>query len=229
MDLIMTELRIKERARDRARFKARTLAPGYAEKKRAMGRKHSKARWLREKNNPKRIAKKLAYDIAYREENRAAISAKEKARVRDPKYMKEKARATYLKNLDKMKSRNAVYRSNPANRMKMRGYWKKYADTHKWVASKKNARRKALKLKCKTDGTANIFYKFVRSKKIIPCYYCGEEISGLKAHVDHIVALSSSGNHSSENLCASCPKCNLSKSDKSVTEWKIIGQTLLPI
>lgn len=90
-------------------------------------------------------------------------------------------------------------------------------------------RRKARKQNCKTDSTAETFYAFVRSRKTIPCYYCGNPVSGKKAHIDHIMAISRSGNHSSENLCASCPTCNLSKGAKLLSEWKREGQQLLQL
>lgn len=80
-------------------------------------------------------------------------------------------------------------------------------------------RRRARRLGGSVNNTAPAFYMFVRSKKKIPCYYCGKIISGKSAHVDHVIALAKSGNHSSENLCASCPPCNQSKHDKSLSEW----------
>jgi 5-methylcytosine-specific restriction endonuclease McrA len=81
--------------------------------------------------------------------------------------------------------------------------------------------------KVKTDPNAYKFYEFVRSKKSIPCYYCGKRISGKEAHIDHVIALAKDGNHASENLCASCPKCNWRKNAKLPSELHFLDQPLL--
>lgn len=80
-----------------------------------------------------------------------------------------------------------------------------------------------------TDDTAEQFYQFVRAKKRVPCYYCGRYISGKKAHIDHVIAVSKRGNHASQNLCASCPKCNLSKGAKLPSQTTFQSQPLLDL
>jgi 5-methylcytosine-specific restriction endonuclease McrA len=94
------------------------------------------------------------------------------------------------------------------------------------VRAASNRRRARLK-NALTDDTATVFYTFVRSKDRIRCYYCGEWFSGKEVHVDHVIALSKDGNHASENLCASCPKCNLKKGSKLPSEIQFIDQKLL--
>lgn len=47
----------------------------------------------------------------------------------------------------------------------------------------------------------------------VVCSYCLSEIKGEKAHVEHIIPLSKSGQHEIWNLCISCQKCNRKKSD----------------
>jgi 5-methylcytosine-specific restriction endonuclease McrA len=88
-------------------------------------------------------------------------------------------------------------------------------------------RRRAKRAGAKIDFNADAFYKFVRSKESIPCYYCGKRISGKLAHIDHVIALSKSGNHASDNLAASCPKCNLQKHAKLPSELHFTNQPLL--
>lgn len=50
------------------------------------------------------------------------------------------------------------------------------------------------------------------------CVYCGAP----SEHVDHVVPVSRGGSDSLHNLVASCAKCNLTKSDKTLYElgWK---------
>ena len=50
-----------------------------------------------------------------------------------------------------------------------------------------------------------------------PCLYCGLQAS----HVDHIFPLSRGGSHTIGNLAPSCSQCNLSKSTKTIMEWRV--------
>lgn len=50
------------------------------------------------------------------------------------------------------------------------------------------------------------------------CTYCGTGQGPF--HVDHIHPVSRGGTDDPENLCCSCAPCNLSKSDKTVSEWR---------
>lgn len=71
------------------------------------------------------------------------------------------------------------------------------------------------------------FMSSVRSKAFINCYYCRKPVVGKKAHIDHVVALASGGSHEIGNLCASCPSCNMRKSDTPLSEWKPMGQLFM--
>lgn len=50
-----------------------------------------------------------------------------------------------------------------------------------------------------------------------PCFYCGQPAK----HLDHIIPLSRGGNHSIGNLAPACVRCNTSKNDKTIMEWRI--------
>lgn len=52
------------------------------------------------------------------------------------------------------------------------------------------------------------------------CTYCHVYLSGT-VHFDHVMPLSRNGNHSVGNLVPACPACNLSKSSKTVMEWRV--------
>ena len=88
-------------------------------------------------------------------------------------------------------------------------------------------RRRARLKGCTTDISASRFYKWVRHQKWVACYYCGERVSGLEAHVDHIIPLDKGGPHSESNLCAACEKCNLRKHTKLPSELPFLDQPLL--
>lgn len=50
------------------------------------------------------------------------------------------------------------------------------------------------------------------------CWYCGKHV-GNKYHVDHRIPLARGGSNEPENLCITCPACNLSKGAKLPHEW----------
>lgn len=50
------------------------------------------------------------------------------------------------------------------------------------------------------------------------CWWCGCELEKVY-HIDHRVPLSRGGSNNLDNLCATCPTCNLSKNDKLPHEW----------
>lgn len=51
------------------------------------------------------------------------------------------------------------------------------------------------------------------------CAYCGCKLNG-KYHVDHIIPLSRGGSNNADNLTLTCARCNLSKGDKLLSEWR---------
>lgn len=169
-----------------------------------------------------------------------------------PQKTKEEAREYnkqyYLKNLEKERARCNNYRkehrakaiensrrfyytvdkarqnANPAIRNARGKAWKK-RNPEKVMAMDKV--RRARKFGCKRDRSAIDFILFVRKKKSIPCYYCGKRIAGKDAHIDHVIALSRSGNHASDNLAASCADCNLRKSSRLPSQIDFHPQPLL--
>lgn len=53
------------------------------------------------------------------------------------------------------------------------------------------------------------------------CFYCGEKLNNFY-HVDHVVPLSRGGTNHCGNIVIACPSCNSSKSNKYITEWKLV-------
>lgn len=51
------------------------------------------------------------------------------------------------------------------------------------------------------------------------CYWCQRAINVSGFHVDHIIPLVKGGSNGPENICCSCPNCNLRKHDKMPHEF----------
>ena len=57
--------------------------------------------------------------------------------------------------------------------------------------------------------------QFVRRRAGERCEYCGflQEFSGLRFHIEHIVARQHGGSDESSNLALACPECNLQRNE----------------
>lgn len=121
--------------------------------------------------------------------------------------------AYYDRNKERLKANNANYRKlNPQVDVKH--------------AAK---RRTQINATIENETVVAQFIKLIRTSKRVACYYCEKVISGKKAHIDHVVPLARGGKHSPDNLCASCPQCNMTKHARLLSEWKREGQQVLPI
>jgi 5-methylcytosine-specific restriction endonuclease McrA len=143
-------------------------------------------------------AKNPNYDSQYYQKNREKL-LKNMAEWRKANFQRkaETDRAWALANQDKVKvNAKNYYLRHPAKNSQNRQLRR---------ARLRNAR----------------IYK-VREKDLLkilrsPCVYCGCK----GEQVDHIIPLSRGGTHSIGNLASSCARCNLSKNNKFVTEWKL--------
>ena len=80
-----------------------------------------------------------------------------------------------------------------------------------------NRQRRARRKNAPGTYTVQDVRLLLRSQKGA-CWWCGQAV-GDKYHVDHRVPLSRGGTNFPENLCVTCPTCNLSKHDKLPSEW----------
>jgi CRISPR/Cas system Type II protein with McrA/HNH and RuvC-like nuclease domain len=53
------------------------------------------------------------------------------------------------------------------------------------------------------------------------CSYCVRPIDFKTFHIDHEIPVSKGGQDRFENLFPACPKCNLEKGDKTLSEWEM--------
>lgn len=146
--------------------------------------------------------------------------------------MRERCRQWLKKQTQETKAwmnakRRAAY---PKKKDKQRAWWKRYYRENKARLSLRILKRKALKKQASLNLVGiQAFVTSVRQSKSVFCYYCGKKISAKSCHFDHIVPLSKGGPHSADNLCVSCPPCNLSKQDKPLNIWIKVGQQLLSL
>lgn len=76
---------------------------------------------------------------------------------------------------------------------------------------RRNARRKA-------NGIFTIAKKELLKLSQGPCFYCG---SLERITVDHVVAIARGGTDSIGNLVPACKRCNSSKRDLTIIEWRL--------
>lgn len=168
----------------------------------------AKKRW-RDKNKEKQAALSKAWALKNRERVNAV------------------ARARYAANPELHRAR--IKRKRDRNREAFNAWsreWKKNSPTYKAKRVAYEAKRKASITSC--VDAVNRFIEHIRSKKRVRCYYCADVVSGSSVHFDHIMPLAKGGSHSPENLCASCPSCNLKKGTKAIgSEWNPGPQAML--
>lgn len=212
----------------RRREKHLAQCKAYREKNRDAINAYQRKAWKENYDPVKESLRKKAYREAHPDLVRER-SRKYQARVWAEKH---EERLEYHRNWRKnnrKKCREANRRFEKNNPERVKEIRKKSYEKNKQTLFAKTYRRRAKKKGCYTDETAASFYAFVRSKKSIPCYYCGVKIAGKDAHIDHIIAIAKKGNHSSENLAASCEECNLRKGDRLPAELPFLQQPVFNI
>lgn len=73
------------------------------------------------------------------------------------------------------------------------------------------------RLKKLSNGVFIISAKELKKLYSSPCIYCGSKNS---IQADHVIPISKGGVHSVGNLVPACRKCNQSKSNKLLSQWK---------
>lgn len=161
-----------------------------------------------------------ARDKAYRESNRRkCVQNTLRCRSKNPDRFKDYQRIWREKNRDR------IAQQRDKDRDRARAYHREYYKRRKHDILIKTEKRRALKMAVAVNIRAvKGFQERVRGSEFVFCYYCERGIAGSEAHFDHIVPLVKGGPHSVENLCVSCPKCNWSKGQKLLSEWRKPGQ-----
>lgn len=178
--------------------------------------------------------KRAAYTKEYRAKNAEHIAA----RVRK-NYIANRASILEYAARYRAEHREATLAASRAYYAENRGalveYQRRYRIEHrdKILARNKTDRRRALsvihtanrraKRRVSDAGTITM-HMLARSRRTIPCYWCGQPTKSITdRHVDHVIPLSKGGLNISYNLCIACKSCNLHKSSKHPNEFSKQG------
>jgi len=135
--------------------------------------------------------------ITHREEERARH---QRERDEYPERVREYSHRSYLKHREAKLATGRAYRH--ANRERYRCHTRNRHAAIKGAEGKWTEADVALQL---------------RTQKGL-CWWCGVALNGV-FHRDHRIPLTRGGSNAPENLCLTCPKCNLSKNNKLPSEW----------
>ena len=138
--------------------------------------------------------------------------------------VRERAKRSYRRNLEKRKLQYKAYRERNLDKVKKKNdAWRKanpnYNTEHYQKFPEKNNEREARRRARKSNnGVFKIMPYELKKLYASPCFYCG---STEKITADHIVPISRGGRHSIGNLLPACFKCNVLKSNMFIMEWKM--------
>jgi 5-methylcytosine-specific restriction endonuclease McrA len=159
------------------------------------------------------------YMKEYYAKNREKIKAKTSARYHaDPASHIRKNIAYVKKNAAKKRQWFAGYRDK--NRPKILAKQLEWREKNRGKWAGMSSRRRAM-VRNVTINLAGIedWMQRMRRLNFVNCYYCRRLLHSCDIHFDHVIPISRGGPHAIENLCVSCPGCNLSKGPKMISEW----------
>lgn len=133
-------------------------------------------------------------------------------RKNNAENIKQKQRAKYLNEREtRLASNREYYRKNSERIIAQKAEYNK--------ANPEVKRKASLKRRVSIAGNGLYLISDKEIQKIYnsPCFYCG---SFEKIQADHVIPISRGGSHSIGNLVSCCYKCNPSKGDKTIMEWR---------
>lgn len=136
---------------------------------------------------------------------------------RNKEKIKQARKEYYQQNRDEILARDRQYNQRHKKQISIRN--QKYYQLHKEEFIFK-ARERKRRIRDTKDGTItkevlDIMYESQCHK----CDYCNGDLDQLGKHLDHILPLNRGGKHTLNNVHWICPRCNLSKNDKTEEEW----------
>lgn len=133
---------------------------------------------------------------------------------RNAEAEKEKNRNEYREKRDEILQRKRAWARSDHNRAYFREYRKRNIEQVRSIQRNNRARRKgATGSHAKKDILAIFVLQDGR------CSYCSIDLSS-GYHVDHVVSLAKGGSNDPDNLCLSCPTCNVRKQDTTAGEFR---------
>ena len=139
------------------------------------------------------------------------------SRCRDNERANKEGRARYWAkyykaNQIKMRERSRRYKHNNPEKVKAAySAWRKQDPERD---KKKHAARRSAMMGVRSFYVSS---KELARLRAMPCFYCG---ANSPSHIDHVVPLSKGGNNSIGNYLPACKRCNSSKKDRFLTQWK---------
>lgn len=203
------------------------------------------------KHRAKRLAAKKVYNDANRElrrqkqaeynhKNQATIAAKAAARRRDsPEKVKEQKRRHYDKHREEvLAKRRAARAANPwPARLRDRAYRQRpevserqrsrYAADEAYREKRRANVKRCVAVRRGATRTEKIYRKKVHEEAAGRCYLCGVAVLLADMHLEHKHPLSRGGSHTYDNIGCACRDCNLSKQNKTETEFLQYRKELL--
>ena len=180
---------------------------------------HKKKRIYRE--NHRQEIREHVHD--YREQN------KEKQRERDRRYreqnreaIKERKRIYNNKNANEISKRRKLFYKTHSKELleEKRRYYQQSDPDHMRVLRDRRRARERASAGSHTAGDIRLQVRSQTDKRgKLRCWWCSKIIKNNDYHVDHRIPLARGGSNAPENLCISCPECNLSKQAKLPGEW----------
>lgn len=178
--------------------------------------------------------KKLAYQRAYYEKNRATVLEYQKRYAADhPTKIKASGKAYREKNKKFLDERGAEYRKNhrdaavARSKKWIRDHPERARDTRAaWRKSNPGAMRKyqerymATKATCLDEPFSLTDVTDYLKRQNNRCYWCCVAL-GKNYHVDHIIPLSKGGSNGASNVRPACGPCNLTKHNKNPMDFAL--------
>ncbi len=105
---------------------------------------------------------------------------------------------------------NRIRYADPVKETERKRTWRK--NNRDKVAIQKRRRAARLSGAPGTFSLADI--EIIRKQQKGCCWWCGRPLSQTGEHIDHRVPVSKGGSNYPENICLSCPSCNIKKGAK---------------
>lgn len=179
-------------------------------------------------NQEKILADKKRYYLEHKEQ--IALYHREYAR-QHREQKRAYCRAYNQANKERIRARQRQYdhEHREERRAQQRAYWasnrdhlleyhRQYHKEHPEYRKAQKSRRRSLEY----AGNGSFSHADVRMlfhSQNGRCWWCGKRIKDKRYHVDHRIPLVRGGTNNPENLCISCPDCNLQKGAKLPQEW----------
>jgi len=136
---------------------------------------------------------------------------KRRSWAKKPEVYRDKSKAWYYKN------RKNILLDIKNNREKRNAQWRRW-----WANSSKKTRdsrhqKDKIRRRSALGAINYISRREIFDRDLGICAYCGAQLEFKSWHMDHVLPLSSGGQHSKGNVVVSCSNCNLKKGKQTWT------------